>query len=181
MEQDRKFFDTFMVILGGLMLLSVVIIIIANNMGDQNLRTQLAENPRAQQEQAERIAPVGQACVEGKPETCEDVDAVAAPQKQASTAAGAGESADAGGEVDGESVYQNACFACHGSGAAGAPKTGDADAWESRIAKGMDTLEDHAINGFQGDAGMMPPKGGRTDLSDEEVVAALDYMVDESR
>jgi cytochrome c5 len=45
----------------------------------------------------------------------------------------------------------------------------------------METLHNHSINGFQGDAGYMPPKGGRTDLSDEEVMAAVDYMVEESR
>lgn len=181
MDQDRKFFDTFMIILGALMLLSVVIIIIADNMGDQNLRTQLEENPHAQQQQAERIGPIGQACVEGRPETCKDVEAVASSEKPAPAAGDAGQTADAGGEIDGKKIYQSACFACHGSGVAGAPKTGDTAAWESRIAKGMDTLEDHAINGFQGDAGMMPAKGGRSDLSDEEVIAALEYMVDQSK
>ena len=45
----------------------------------------------------------------------------------------------------------------------------------------MDVLKDHAINGFQGDAGYMPAKGGRVDLSDEEVANAVEYMVTESQ
>ena len=57
---------------------------------------------------------------------------------------------------------------------------GDADAWTARIAQGMDVLKDHAINGYTGELGYMPAKGGRVDLSDEEVAAAVEYMVEES-
>ena len=80
------------------------------------------------------------------------------------------------GAVDAKSAYTASCFACHGTGAAGAPKTGDKGAWKKRIAKGMDTLVDHAINGFQG----MPPRGGSS-LSDEAVEAVVKYMVKESK
>ena len=83
--------------------------------------------------------------------------------------------------LDGEQVYNAACMACHGSGVAGAPKFGDAGAWKARIAQGADTLHKHALEGFQGAAGVMPPKGGRTDLSDAEVMAAVDFMVAKSR
>ena len=58
---------------------------------------------------------------------------------------------------------------------------GDAEAWTARIAQGTDVLKDHAINGYQGSVGFMPAKGGRTDLSDEEVASAVDYMVSESQ
>ncbi|GAP74724.1 MULTISPECIES: c-type cytochrome [Pseudoalteromonas] len=75
------------------------------------------------------------------------------------------------GPRSGEQVYQAACFACHGSGALGAPKT--AADWEPRLAKGMDTLLDHAINGFNA----MPPRGTCMDCSDEEIQAAIDFMV----
>ncbi|GAB2719670.1 c-type cytochrome [Halomonas garicola] len=60
------------------------------------------------------------------------------------------------------------------TGAAGAPKRGDADAWAPRQEKGIDTLYDHAINGFQA----MPPKGGQVSLSDDDVKAAVDYMLE---
>ena len=71
--------------------------------------------------------------------------------------------------------------ACHGTGIAGAPKIGDKAAWAPRIAQGAATLEKHALEGFQGQAGMMPAKGGRTDLSDDAVRAAVEYLAAQSR
>lgn len=82
---------------------------------------------------------------------------------------------------EGESTYKAACFACHGTGAAGAPKMGDKAAWKSRIAQGMATLETHALKGYKGKTGFMPAKGGRADLSDAAVKAAIKYMVDQSK
>ena len=79
--------------------------------------------------------------------------------------------------VDGKGTYQSACFACHGTGAAGAPKVGDKAAWKKRIAKGSKILLDHAINGFKG----MPAKGGNASLSDAAVKAAVEYMVKGSK
>ena len=83
--------------------------------------------------------------------------------------------------MPGDQVYQQVCTACHGAAVAGAPKTGDKAAWGPRIAQGNDTLYKHAIEGFQGKAGFMPPKGGRTDLSDQSVRNAVDYLVSQSR
>jgi len=83
--------------------------------------------------------------------------------------------------AQGKQVYSKNCFACHGSGAAGAPKLGDTENWAPRIAQGMDTLTDHAVKGYKGKAGYMPPKGGFMSLSDAEVTAAVAYMVSESR
>ena len=78
-------------------------------------------------------------------------------------------------------MYNSACLACHSTGVGGAPVVGDAAQWTDRIAQGVDVLYDHAINGFDGDA-MTPmlPKGGRMDLSDQEVRDAVDYMIAES-
>lgn len=87
-------------------------------------------------------------------------------------------SADA---MAGESVHQQACLACHGAGIAGAPKTGDKSAWEGRVSQGLATLVDHAINGYQGNNGYMPPKGGRMDLSDEAVAQAVAFMMESSQ
>lgn len=75
----------------------------------------------------------------------------------------------------GKKLYESVCVACHGAGVAGAPKFGDKAAWAPRIKQGSATLYEHAIKGFQGKAGMMPPKGGAS-ASDEEVKAAVDYM-----
>lgn len=77
----------------------------------------------------------------------------------------------------GEKVYQSACAACHKMGIIGAPKFGDIDSWKPRITKGMDTLFTHALQGFQGETGVMPPKGGQIQLPDEDIKAAVAYMV----
>ena len=85
--------------------------------------------------------------------------------------------ADAGGAVDGKKVYEGICQACHATGAAGAPKAGDKGAWGPRIGQGKDTLFKHAIGGFTGKAGTMPPKGGNPALSDAEVKAAVEHLI----
>ncbi|NNG13833.1 MAG: c-type cytochrome, partial [Gammaproteobacteria bacterium] len=69
----------------------------------------------------------------------------------------------------GKKTYDTACFACHSTGAAGAPKVADKAAWKDRIAQGDKVLNDHAIKGFQGKKGFMPAKGGRADLTDQAV------------
>jgi cytochrome c len=83
--------------------------------------------------------------------------------------------------TNGEQVFSKVCVACHGPGIAGAPKVGDQETWKPLIAKGMQTLIKHAIEGFTGDKGVMPPKGGVPGLSDAEVEAAVRYMVIQSR
>lgn len=75
-------------------------------------------------------------------------------------------------DIDGEAIYQQVCFACHGTGAAGAPKL-EAGAWTERLGKGNDALVSSAINGI----GIMPAKGGRADLSDDEVRATVEWML----
>ncbi|MCA1855841.1 c-type cytochrome [Massilia oculi] len=79
-------------------------------------------------------------------------------------------------QASGQNVYNAACVACHGAGIAGAPKLGDKAAWTPRIAQGNSTLYEHAIKGFQGKAGIMPPKGGAS-VPDADVKAAVDFMV----
>ena len=76
----------------------------------------------------------------------------------------------------GKTLYDSACIACHGAGIAGAPKLGDKGAWTARIGQGNAVLYEHAIKGFQGKTGMMPPKGGSS-APDADVKAAVDYMV----
>jgi cytochrome c5 len=145
----------------------------------------------SREEVLERIRPIGTVVVSGQSKEAAAVgepEVKAAPEEAApsepadeTASAEAPEVAAADAGPDGQAVYQRACFACHGTGVAGAPKLGDQGAWDPRIAKGMDTLVSHAINGFQGDKGMMPPKGGNMSLSDDEVAAAVSYMVEESQ
>lgn len=81
----------------------------------------------------------------------------------------------------GESIYKSKCIACHSTGAAGAPKLGDKTAWGTRIAQGNAVLLQHAIEGFKGDKGYMPPKGGYLSLSDEEISITVQYMISQSQ
>ncbi len=83
--------------------------------------------------------------------------------------------------ADGKSVYDASCGVCHMSGVAGSPKLGDKEAWVERIAQGDDVLLKHAIEGYQGKTGYMPAKGGFAHLSDDDVKAALEYMVQNSQ
>lgn len=101
---------------------------------------------------------------------------VAAPASAAAPAAATAAPAVAAAADVGKTLYNSACVACHGAGVAGAPKLGDKAAWTTRIAQGNATLYQHAINGFQGKAGVMPPKGGAS-ASDADVKAAVDFMV----
>jgi cytochrome c5 len=80
----------------------------------------------------------------------------------------------------GKTLYNQACAACHGAGIAGAPRFGDKAAWAPRLAQGDAVLYQHAIGGFQGKAGMMPPKGGSS-APDADVKAAVDYMATAAR
>jgi len=74
----------------------------------------------------------------------------------------------------GESTYQQACAMCHAAGVADAPILGEQAAWAERIALGRDVLISSSING----KGFMPPKGGQTQLSDDDVTAAVDFMIE---
>ncbi len=86
---------------------------------------------------------------------------------------GSGGTALAGGEQ----IYQQSCQACHATGAAMAPKLGDKAAWAPRIALGMDAMVASAING----KGVMPPKGTCMSCSDDDLKAAVEYMVSKSK
>lgn len=109
----------------------------------------------------DRIKPAGSLCMEGD-------DCAAAP-----VASGGSASEPRSGQV----VYESKCTTCHATGAAGAPKLGDAAAWASRADKGIETLYTHAIKGFNG----MPAKGLCFDCSDDEIKASVDYMLENSK
>lgn len=77
----------------------------------------------------------------------------------------------------GEKVYKGTCSICHKSGLSGAPRIGNKDDWEARLAQGEAILYDRAIHGYRGKKGSMPARGSNIRLSDDEVRAAVDYMV----
>ncbi len=80
-----------------------------------------------------------------------------------------------------EKTFKATCSMCHQTGAAGAPILGNKDDWAPRIAQGMPMLYEHAIKGFTGTKGMMPPKGANAGLSDDDVKATVDYMVSKAK
>jgi cytochrome c5 len=115
------------------------------------------------------VAPVGQ----GAPAGAEELAAAQAAPTPTPEAAAA--------PLTGPQVYNAVCIACHAPpGVGGAPALGDGEAWAARIAQGVDTLIDHALHGFSGSKGVMPMKGGRVDLSDEEIIGAVEYMVEQA-
>lgn len=103
----------------------------------------------------------------------EAVNARIQPVAKVALAAGGGAAA---GNRSGEQMFQAACNGCHGSGALGAPKVGDAGAWGPRLGKGLDGLLKNATNGIRS----MPPKGGVADATEAELARAIVYMANKS-
>ncbi len=124
---------------------------------------------------AERVGAVGSLNIMSEEE------AAAAKAEAAAAAAEAASTQVAAASASPVDAYKSSCAVCHDAGVAGAPKTGDAVAWTARAEQGLDVLIDHAVNGFQGDAGVMPAKGGNASLSDEQVAAIVEYMLEQSQ
>ena len=165
--QDKQFFDSFMLVVGILIGVVVGLFFLARIVAIDTQGRFVLEDPQVQAEIEERISPVGRVALLGDVEL--DVEPAAAVEPAPVEAA-----------MSGPQVYNAACYLCHSPpGVGGAPVLGVAEDWAGRLEKGMETLVDHAINGFQGDTGFMPPKGGRIDLSDEEIVDALEYMLEQ--
>jgi cytochrome c5 len=121
------------------------------------------------------LSPIGEVCLAGDP--CTDAPgatAVAQPAAPAPAApAPAAAPETAADDFDVAGAYQLRCFACHGTGAAGAPVAGDADAWGERMGKGMEAVMANAINGV----GAMPARGLCMDCTDDHIRSLIDYMV----
>ena len=109
---------------------------------------------------AARIQPAGKVCVEGD-----------------TTCARAVTTAAVSGPRSGAEIYGKSCLGCHDTGAAGAPRLGDAAAWSARLDKGMETLVSNAINGINA----MPAMGLCMDCSDEEIKVAVEYILENSQ
>ena len=170
MSRDQKFFDMYSLVIGVLAAVALAILVLAMKMSDLTQGIYTRDTAEYQDAVAERIRPVGQVYLPGEEQAAEApvVEAVAEPEPVATA-------------MTGPQVYNTACLACHSTGVGGSPIVGDVAEWTDRIAQGNDVLYDHAINGFDGDAATpMLPKGGRVDLSDQEVRDAVDYMVAES-
>ncbi len=168
MNRDQKFFDTYSLVLGVLGAIALAILVLAINLSGSTQDAYTRDGEEYQAAVAERIRPLGEVYRPGQELALPTVETAVEPEPVATL-------------MTGPQVYNGACIACHGNGVGGAPVVGDQEEWAPRIAQGMATLHDHAINGFTGSAGVMVAKGGRLDLSDGEIADAVDYMVAESR
>jgi cytochrome c5 len=166
-NHDLVFLKHFSQVIAFLVAVMIALILLAVFF---NSRIEPEENPIAVAATEARIRPVGEAYAGSTGA------AAAAAAAEAAAKAAAGQVAY-DGTLDGSVIYNALCSACHDSGAGGAPKLERA-AWAARIAQGMDTLNKHAIDGFQGSAGVMPAKGGNPALTDEQVIATVQWMLD---
>jgi cytochrome c5 len=154
--KEEKVFNWFLICVGIFVGTIVSIVIFGNFVG-------VHEDEISQQETLDRLASLTIVAIDGEPEPAtgieKEVVMAAAPVIQS-----------------GEGIYNLVCSVCHTLGLAGAPAMGDAS-WSVRMQQGLDVIQDHFINGYQGEAGIMPAKGGRTDLTDEEILSALDHLL----
>ena len=137
-------------------------------------------NAVAQQSIEDNVRPAGQVCLAGQ--SCVGSTAGNAPAASTTAAAPVAAVVEAVAEVvaaatevaafDVETTYQMSCFACHGTGAAGAPILGDAEAWAPRMEKGMDAVMANVVNGVNA----MPPKGLCFTCTDDDLAAIVTYM-----
>jgi cytochrome c5 len=175
-KTDGVFLKHFSQIIAGLALFTVVLIVYAyiinerfyndpeRGMGDERAQVELA---KAQA----RIVPVG--------------DVYAGETGLAARAAAEARALEElkknvpyGGREDGAEIYAGLCKACHDTGAGGSPLLQKA-AWAARIAQGEETLVKHAIEGYKGQAGIMPARGGNPALTDGQVAASVRWMLAE--
>jgi len=159
-KDDRAFLRKFSGIIAGLIVVTAIIVALAFSLKGT---PEPDANPSQQRLMEERITPVAgvRAGAEGRAELATAESQAAAASEQSSKTS-----------LSGEQVYQSVCVTCHAAGVAGAPIPGS-EAMSQRLAdKGLDGLVDSALNGLN----VMPPKGGRPDLSDEEIRAAVEYM-----
>ncbi len=158
-NHEQKFFDAFMLLLGVLIGTIAGIVLFADLVG--NAEVSVSTSALID----DRIRPIGQVVLLGD----RDIGVAAA-------VAAAAESDRA--PLSGTQVYNESCYLCHAApGIGGAPVLGDTEAWTQRIAQGADLLQNHVLNGYQGEAGFMPPKGGRLDLTDAEIREAIDFFL----
>ena len=161
-KHDTHFFNTFSMIIGGLIVVALLIFALARMVAGRTQEPEVYSDAQYVASVEERIKPFAREAVAGADNSALAIQA--APQAAAVALVV---------PKDGPSLYEAVCKNCHGAGLVGAPKFGDHAAWAPRIAKGKAMLYEHALKGFNA----MPAKGSRTDLSDELIKTGVDYLV----
>jgi cytochrome c5 len=166
-KQDSQFVNSFSLVLGVLVAIAIILFALARSVAAKTQKVEIYDDPAYAAAVQSTTAPFAQEAVAGQDNSAL---AIKAP-------AGAGPAIALAVPKTGKELFETVCSSCHGAGIAGAPKAGDKTAWAPRIAEGKATLYQHALGGFTGKAGVMPAKGGRTDLPDDLVKQGVDYMV----
>jgi cytochrome c5 len=164
-HHDLVFLKHFSQVIGFLVLVTIALIGLGYYL---NTRMPAHDNPAAKARMVGRIQPAG-AVYAGA------TGAAAQAQAQADALEAAKGQVAYGGTLDGSVIFGNLCTGCHTAGVGGAPKLVKGD-WAARLAQGQDVLHKHAIEGYKG-VGVMPAKGGNPALTDEQVIATVDWML----
>jgi len=150
-------------------IIPVLVIVMLAQMATSG-KSQSENSAAAEEAVAQRLKPAGEVVVDPNAPPPAPAETVAVAVAPGATPAAAAPASSAG---KGKSVYDTSCAACHTAGVAGAPKTGDKAAWASRLKTGNSALVAAVVKG----KGAMPPKGGNMSLSDDDIQAAVDYML----
>ena len=159
----------YSLVIGLLAIFALFIFVLAMKMSalTQDIYSASGEEYRAAV--ADRLRPIGQVYLPGDELPADEPQAPPAdtPEPVATT-------------LSGPQVYNQACNVCHGAGIGGAPMLSAADDWLARAGQGVEALQQHAVEGYTGAVGYMPPKGGNMSFSDAEVHAAVEFMLGEA-
>jgi cytochrome c5 len=167
-KQDTHFTNVFSVVIGLLVAIALVLFALARIIGNRTQVAHVHTDPAYVAQVEKNTRPPARVAVAGQDNAALKIAAPAAAAGAAPLALPV--------PKDGAALYESTCKACHGAGLAGAPKAGDKAAWAPRLAQGKAMLYQHAIKGFTGKTGVMLPKGGRADLSDDLIKQGVDYL-----
>jgi len=169
-KQDTHFFNTFSLVIGLLVAIAILLFALARAVAGRTQEPEVFADALYSASVEQRIKPLVRLAVAGRDNSGLQIQGLAQTTTIALEV-----------PTDGPALYESVCKTCHMTGLVGSPKLGDRASWAPRIAQGKEVLYQHAIAGFTGKAGVMPAKGGRTDLNDELIKAGVDYMVAQSQ
>jgi cytochrome c5 len=166
-KHDSHFFNVFSVVLGLLVAFAIGVYAFAHYIGEHEQVAHVLVDPRMQESVERRVANPARVAVAGQDNSALKIAPVTATATAVVAVA----------LTNGTEVFENVCKTCHSGAMPGVPKAGDKAAWGPRIAKGKPALYEHVLKGFTGPAGVMPPKGGRADVSDDLIKQAVDHLI----